>query len=214
MNSRGAMEILLALLALEAGIISEQLFVALVIMAVVTSLISGPALVRLLRPSPSPIVALLRAGEIVLDPTARTPRGAHRRARHRARRAPRPPRATPRASPPRALEREELAGTGVGDGVAFPHAEIEGLERPRSPSRGSATALDFDAPDGEAARLVFLLLMPPREYAGSSRSSRRWRGSCMHEPVRRGLLVAEGDAGVLATLTAADRNRAGTPIAR
>jgi Kef-type K+ transport system membrane component KefB len=41
MNSRGAMEILLAMLAMEAGIINEKLFVALVIMAVLTSMLSG-----------------------------------------------------------------------------------------------------------------------------------------------------------------------------
>ena len=42
MNARGAMEIILGLLALEAGIIKEKMFVALVIMALVTSIISGP----------------------------------------------------------------------------------------------------------------------------------------------------------------------------
>lgn len=42
MNARGAMEIILGLLALEAGIINDKLFVALVIMAILTSVISGP----------------------------------------------------------------------------------------------------------------------------------------------------------------------------
>jgi Kef-type K+ transport system membrane component KefB len=44
MNARGAMEIVLGLLALQAGVISEQLFVAIVIMAVVTSIMAGPML--------------------------------------------------------------------------------------------------------------------------------------------------------------------------
>lgn len=42
MNSRGAMEIILGILALEAGVINEEVFVALVFMALVTSLISAP----------------------------------------------------------------------------------------------------------------------------------------------------------------------------
>ncbi|MGY6559356.1 MAG: cation:proton antiporter [Nitritalea sp.] len=42
MNARGAMEIILGLIALENGLIGEQLFVALVIMAIVTSMSSGP----------------------------------------------------------------------------------------------------------------------------------------------------------------------------
>lgn len=42
LNARGAMEIILGTLALNAGIISTPLFVALVIMALFTSLTSGP----------------------------------------------------------------------------------------------------------------------------------------------------------------------------
>lgn len=42
MNARGAMEIILGLIALENGLINEKLFVALVIMAIITSMSSGP----------------------------------------------------------------------------------------------------------------------------------------------------------------------------
>jgi Kef-type K+ transport system membrane component KefB len=42
MNARGAMEIILGLIALEAGLITETIFVSLVIMALVTSISSGP----------------------------------------------------------------------------------------------------------------------------------------------------------------------------
>jgi len=44
MNARGAMEIILGVLALHAGLIGERMFVALVVMALFTSLISGPAI--------------------------------------------------------------------------------------------------------------------------------------------------------------------------
>ncbi len=49
MNARGAMEMILASVALEHGLIDESLFVALVVMALVTSMISGPAMARLLK---------------------------------------------------------------------------------------------------------------------------------------------------------------------
>ena len=42
MNARGAIEIILGLVALEYKIINETVFVALVIMAMVTSISSGP----------------------------------------------------------------------------------------------------------------------------------------------------------------------------
>jgi Kef-type K+ transport system membrane component KefB len=53
MNARGAMEIILASLALQAGLIHENLFVSLVIMALVTSMIGGPAMKWLLKLSPA-----------------------------------------------------------------------------------------------------------------------------------------------------------------
>jgi len=49
MNSRGAMEILLANVALNAGIIDGRMFVALVFMAIVTSLMPGPILRVILK---------------------------------------------------------------------------------------------------------------------------------------------------------------------
>lgn len=42
MNARGAMEIILGIIALENGLIDEKLFVALVVMALITSMTSGP----------------------------------------------------------------------------------------------------------------------------------------------------------------------------
>ena len=50
MNARGAMEIILATLALQAKLIGEPLFVAIVIMAVLTSIMAGPMLQLLLNP--------------------------------------------------------------------------------------------------------------------------------------------------------------------
>lgn len=48
LNARGAMEIILGTLALEAGLIDSRMFVALVVMALLTSMISGPLMKRFL----------------------------------------------------------------------------------------------------------------------------------------------------------------------
>jgi Kef-type K+ transport system membrane component KefB len=50
MNARGAMEIILGLIALESGLINETIFVSLVIMALVTSMTSGPMMKWVLGP--------------------------------------------------------------------------------------------------------------------------------------------------------------------
>jgi Kef-type K+ transport system membrane component KefB len=49
MNARGAMEMILASVALEFGLIDQRIFVALVTMALVTSMMTGPLLQWLLR---------------------------------------------------------------------------------------------------------------------------------------------------------------------
>jgi Kef-type K+ transport system membrane component KefB len=53
MNARGAMEIILASVALQHGLIDQRVFVALFTMAVVTSMLSGPVIQRLVRVKPS-----------------------------------------------------------------------------------------------------------------------------------------------------------------
>ena len=49
MNARGAMEVILGSVALRAGLIGEPMFVSLVVMALVTSLISGPLIQALMK---------------------------------------------------------------------------------------------------------------------------------------------------------------------
>ncbi|MFI5148654.1 MAG: cation:proton antiporter [Bacteroidia bacterium] len=51
LNARGAMEIILGTLALNAGLIDEKMFVALVVMALVTSIMSGPLMMYFLKSS-------------------------------------------------------------------------------------------------------------------------------------------------------------------
>ncbi|MBI2336029.1 MAG: cation:proton antiporter [Deltaproteobacteria bacterium] len=53
MNARGAMVIILGLLALEHELIQTNLFVSLVIMALVTSITSGPLMKYFLKPTPA-----------------------------------------------------------------------------------------------------------------------------------------------------------------
>jgi PTS system nitrogen regulatory IIA component len=80
------------------------------------------------------------------------------------------------------LEREKLGSTGVGEGVAIPHARIDSLARPAGGFARLLEPADFDAIDERKADLVFMLLAPtdagadhlgPRACSGRSRSARR-----------------------------------------
>ena len=57
-------------------------------------------------------------------------------------------------------KREELGSTGVGNGVALPHARLNGLESPFGLLARLHQKLDFDAIDGQPVDIVFLLLLP------------------------------------------------------
>lgn len=58
-------------------------------------------------------------------------------------------------------EREQLGSTGFGQGVAIPHAKIEGLSQIYGLFARLAEPVDYKAIDGRPVDLVFLLLSPP-----------------------------------------------------
>lgn len=57
-------------------------------------------------------------------------------------------------------EREGLGPTGVGHGVALPHARLAGLDRVRGLFLRLERPLDFDSVDRQPVDLVFCLLAP------------------------------------------------------
>jgi nitrogen PTS system EIIA component len=63
------------------------------------------------------------------------------------------------------LQRERLGSTGLGQGIAIPHGKIAGLKRIVGIFARLAEPVDFDAIDGQAVDIVFLLLAP--EGAGA-----------------------------------------------
>jgi PTS system nitrogen regulatory IIA component len=56
--------------------------------------------------------------------------------------------------------RERLGSTGLGQGVAIPHGRIKGLKEALGAFIRVAQPVPFDAPDGNAVSLVFVLLVP------------------------------------------------------
>ena len=59
--------------------------------------------------------------------------------------------------------REALGSTGVGAGIAVPHARVEGLPAPIGFFARLDKPLEWTAIDGRPVDLVFLLFSPPQE---------------------------------------------------
>ena len=58
------------------------------------------------------------------------------------------------------IEREKLGSTGMGDGVAIPHARLAGLDKAVGVFAKLAPPIDFDSPDHVPVDLIFVLIAP------------------------------------------------------
>ncbi|MDR0934240.1 MAG: PTS sugar transporter subunit IIA [Burkholderiaceae bacterium] len=58
------------------------------------------------------------------------------------------------------LEREKLASTGLGHGVAVPHSRVKGLKSATAALVRLAEPLSFDSPDNKPVDLMIALLIP------------------------------------------------------
>lgn len=58
--------------------------------------------------------------------------------------------------------RERLGSTGLGQGVAFPHARITGLQAPIAAYLRLRPPIPFEAPDGKPVSDLLTLLVPER----------------------------------------------------
>jgi nitrogen PTS system EIIA component len=87
------------------------------------------------------------------------------------------------------MERERLGSTGLGDGVAIPHARTPLVEKTCGVFARLKTPVDFDAVDGRPADLVFML----------ARISRMFR----REDFRKAVRAAPNSAALYAILAGA-----------
>jgi mannitol/fructose-specific phosphotransferase system IIA component (Ntr-type) len=155
MNARGAMEIILGILALQAGLIRENMFVAMVIMALFTSMVSAPAIHFLIRRRRKLTLKDTVIAKLFLpNLAAKTRLGALREMCDVA--------AEVVSNAPERLlrlvsEREHVLPSGWENELAVPHARVNGLARPLVVVAKSE-GIDFDARDGKPARLIIMIL--------------------------------------------------------
>ncbi len=161
MNARGAMEIILGLLAMQYGVIQSEMFVALVVLALLSSIVSGPMMKMFVsQPKVHRLEDLLTTNlflpslqsdsrEGVIHELVAAAASAVNIDEERVVEA--------------VLKREAMIGTGLGDEIAIPHVRVSGLMRPVLVVGHSENGVDFGGPDDLPARLIFLLLMPEKE---------------------------------------------------
>ena len=89
------------------------------------------------------------------------------------------------------VERERLATTGIGDGVAIPHAKSNKLTEIRGALGISRTGIPFDAVDGKPVH-IFVALLAPQGVAGEHLKALARISRLVREPdFRSRLLTAQ-----------------------
>ncbi len=156
MNARGAMEMILGLLALQAGLIRETMFVALVVMALFTSMVSAPAIHVLLRRRRALKLKDIVTSKLFLPDM--TLRGKEEVLRYMCEVAAESVNNAPERFLRLVLERERVVPSGWENGLAVPHARVNGLPHPIVVIGKAQHGIDFDARDGKSSRLIILIL--------------------------------------------------------
>jgi PTS system nitrogen regulatory IIA component len=99
----------------------------------------------------------------------------------------------------RLMEREAILSTGIGGGVAVPHAQLPGLGRLVMAASSHPDGLDYPALDDQPVQLVFCLLGDANttadHLAGLARLARLARHRAALEPL---LTASDGRAFVAA----------------
>lgn len=106
------------------------------------------------------------------------------------------------------MERERLGSTGVGDGVAIPHARLEGLDHVFGLFARLKTPIDFDAIDGRPVDLIFLLLAPEASSAEHLKALARISRIFRRGDLRSHLRATDTRDGMIALLTLQDESNA------
>ncbi|WP_323760561.1 PTS IIA-like nitrogen regulatory protein PtsN [Maricaulis sp.] len=99
------------------------------------------------------------------------------------------------------LQRERLGSTGVGQGVAIPHARLSGMDDVVGIFARLRTPVDFESIDGRPADLIFMLLAPENAGAEHLKALARVSRLLRREDVRQRLRAAPNGDAVHAVLS-------------
>lgn len=152
----GEMHIVIATLALELQLISENIFVAIIVAAVLSSITLGPALFIILR-------RVIPATTVQISPHAAmelTSTEKYDALQELSIKAAHLQHLDPQEVYSVTYEREDGMSTALERGIAIPHARMESVRQPAVILGRSLRGIDWDATDGLPAKLVFFILTP------------------------------------------------------
>jgi len=157
----GSMGVLLAAVARDQEVIGPRMFVAIVFASIASSVVVGPGLAWALRRRETGTVADFLTPEGVVATLYASDRFAA--IDELARRAARLAGLREDTVRDAVRAREDTMDTGVGGGIAVPHARFDQLTRPVVVFARHVEGLDWNAIDDQPVHSVFLVLTPSED---------------------------------------------------
>jgi fructose PTS system EIIBC or EIIC component len=103
------------------------------------------------------------------------------------------------------LKREAQSTTGIGDGIAIPHAKTAVVKEPAIVFGKSNAGVEYEALDGQPSHLFFMIAAPEGANNTHLEALARLSGMLMNEGVRKQLLNAASKKEVLDIIDSHDR---------
>lgn len=102
------------------------------------------------------------------------------------------------------VERESAMSTGIGFGIAIPHARLDTVDQIYMIAARCADPIDFNAIDDNPVRLVFLLVSPANTSSDHTRALSALSKIMSYEEVRRELVKASNADAFLSSIIQAE----------
>jgi len=160
MSSSGAMGIIIGLLALQYGIIHNDVFVGLVIMALVTSITAAPLMKLFLKEKRKYSFENLLKPELIFFTDLNT---SEEIIKFLSDAASKNFKLNPDEVFKEIMERENANPTGIANYLAIPHAKIR-ISKPVIVTAINKNGINFNSTDNIKSRIIILLLTPSGEH--------------------------------------------------
>lgn len=105
------------------------------------------------------------------------------------------------------LKREEEGTTGIGEGIAIPHAKTDAVSAPGLATMLVPQGVDYDALDGQPVHMIFLIAAPNTEENVHLEVLSRLSMLLMDDEFRKNLLDAADVTEFLAHIDEAERKK-------
>jgi nitrogen PTS system EIIA component len=89
------------------------------------------------------------------------------------------------------LDREAEMSTGIGFGIAIPHARLEGLDRVYMIAARITRGIEFDAIDEQPVHLIFMMLSPANTSTPYTQILSSLSRIMSYEEIRQSLIEAD-----------------------